>query len=314
MKEYRNHHYIPECYLTNFTEDGKGIWVYDKKNYKTFLQSISNIFFKKDFYRINEEDIPDNLKGEINPLSLEKDYFANEIESKYNDFLKSLIPQIDDLIDNNIRNACLSEEDIHAIALFLVFQFLRTPKAREEVVYVHNNTMQQIVDKLGEIRPQNDFVKAMKLQAEMEAAINYPPVILHASRAFANDQVVKKITEDLVNNIWQIYVSPDDYFYSSDNPIIIERTDYDNTEYIDMGLNSYGVVVSFPLTKKILVRIFERRAFHDLLKQIDRRIVIIDYDFVKSQNKKCCMCAGQFVVSPINNYETTGCESTYPRI
>lgn len=287
MKEYRNHHYIPECYLTNFTEDGKGVWVYDKKNYKTFLQSISNIFFKRDFYRINEEDIPDNLKGET---------------------------QIDDLIDNNIRNACLSEEDIHAIALFLVFQFLRTPKAREEVVYVHNNTMQQIVDKLGEIRPQNDFIKAMKLQAEMEAAINYPPVFLHASRTFANDQVVKKITEDLVNNIWQIYVSPDDYFYSSDNPIIIERTDYDNTEYIDMGLNSYGVVVSFPLTKKILVRIFERRAFHDLLKQIDRRIVIIDYDFVKSQNKKCCMCAGQFVVSPINNYETTGCESTYPRI
>ena len=80
MKEYRNHHYIPECYLTNFTEDGKGIWVYDKKNGKTFQQSISNIFFKKDFYRINEEDIPDNLKGEINPLSLEKDYFANEIE------------------------------------------------------------------------------------------------------------------------------------------------------------------------------------------------------------------------------------------
>ena len=54
--------------------------------------------------------------------------------------------------------------------------------------------------------------------------------------------------------VCQIYVSSDDYFYSNDNPIIIERTDYDNTEYIDMGLNSYGVVVSFPLTKKILVR------------------------------------------------------------
>lgn len=303
MKEYRNHHFIPECYLTNFTEDGKGIWVYDKKNGKTFQQSISNIFFKKDFYRINEDDIPDNLKGEINPLSLEKDYFANEIESKYNDYLKFLIPRIDELIANGLRNVCMPEEDIQAIALFLVFQFLRTPKAREEIVCLHNDTMQQFVAKLDEISPQNDFIKAMKLQAEMEAAINYPPVFLHASRTFANDQVVKKITEDLVNNIWQIYVSPDDYFYSCDNPIIIERTDYDNTEYIDMGLNSYGVVVSFPLTKKILVRIFERRAFHDLLKQIDRRIVIIDNDFVKSENKKCCMCANQFVVSAISNFE-----------
>ena len=303
MKEYRNHHFIPECYLTNFTEDGKGIWVYDKKNGKTFQQSISNIFFKKDFYRINEDDIPDNLKGEINPLSLEKDYFANEIESKYNDYLKFLIPRIDELIANGLRNVCMPEEDIQAIALFLVFQFLRTPKAREEIVCLHNDTMQQFVAKLDEISPQNDFIKAMKLQAEMEAAINYPPVFLHASRTFANDQVVKKITEDLVNNIWQIYVSPDDYFYSCDNPIIIESTDYDNTEYIDMGLNSYGVVVSFPLTKKILVRIFERRAFHDLLKQIDRRIVIIDNDFVKSENKKCCMCANQFVVSAISNFE-----------
>lgn len=300
MKEYRNHHYIPECYLTNFTEDGKGIWVYDKKNGKIFQQSISNIFFKKDFYRINEDDIPDNLKGEVNPLSLEKDYFANEIESNYNDFLKSLIPQIDELIEKDICNACLSEEDIQAIALFLVLQFLRTPKTREEVVYVHYDTMQQIVAKLSEIKPQNDFIKAMKLQAEMEAAINYPPVFLHASRTFANDQVVKKITEDLVNNIWQIYVSSGDYFYSSDNPIIIERTDYDNTEYIDMGLNSYGVVVSFPLTKKILIRIYERRAFHDMLNQIDRRIVIVDNDFVKSENRKCCMCADQFVVSATN--------------
>ena len=72
MKEYRNHHIIPECYLTNFTEDGKGIWIYDKKSGKTFQQSISNIFFKKDFYRINEEDIPDSLKGEVNPLSFLK--------------------------------------------------------------------------------------------------------------------------------------------------------------------------------------------------------------------------------------------------
>lgn len=306
MKEYRNHHFIPECYLTNFTEDGKGILVYDKKNHKTFQQSISNIFFKKDFYRINEEDIPNTLKDEINPLSLEKDFFANEIESNYNDFLKSLIPQIDELIEKDIRNAYLSEENIHAISLFLVLQFLRTPKAREEVVYLHNDTMQQIVTKLGDIRPQNDFIKAIKLQAEMEAAIDYPPVFLHASRTFANDQVVKTITEDLVNNIWQIYVSSGDYFYSSDNPIIIERTDYDNTEYIDMGLNSYGVVVSFPLTKKILVRIFERRAFHNLLNQIDKRIVIVDNDFIKSENQKCYMCAEQFIVSPTNNFAATG--------
>lgn len=305
MKEYRNHHYIPECYLTNFTEDGKGIWVYDKKNNKTFQQSISNIFYQKDFYRINEEDIPGNLKNEVNPLSLEKDYFANEIESNYSDFLKSLIPQIDELIDNDIRDACLSEENIHAIALFLVFQFLRTPKAREEVVHVHNDTMQQIVSKLDEIRPQNDFIKAMKLQAEMESNINYPPVFLHASMTFANDQVVKKFTEDLLNNIWQIYVSPDDYFYSNDNPIIIERTD-PNNEYIDMGLNSYGVVLTFPLTKKILVRIFERRAFNNLLKQIDRRIVIVDNDFVKTENQKCCICADKFIISPKDNFATVG--------
>ncbi|MBQ2210311.1 MAG: DUF4238 domain-containing protein [Prevotella sp.] len=109
MKEYQKHHIIPECYLTNFTEDGKGIWVYDKKNGKTFQQSVSNIFFIKDFYRINEEDIPDSLKGEVNPLTLEKDYFANEIESNYNDFLISLIPRIDELIDNDIRNACLPD-------------------------------------------------------------------------------------------------------------------------------------------------------------------------------------------------------------
>ena len=302
MEENKKHHYIPECYLTNFTEDGKGIWVYNKRDSKTFQQSISNIFYQKDFYRIEENDIPDTLKDEVNPLSLEKDYFANEIESNYNDYLKSLIPRIDELIEKDIRNIHLPEEDIHAIALFLVFQFLRTPKAREEIVYLHNDTMQQIVAALDGIRPQNDFTKAMKLQAEMEATIEYPPVFLHASRTFANEQVIKKFTEDIVNNFWQIYVSPGNYFYSSDNPIIIERT-APETDYIDMGLNSYGVVVTFPLTKKILVRMFERKAF-SMLEQIDKLIVPVDNNFVISVNKKCCLYADQFVVSPINNFAT----------
>jgi len=301
MAEYRKHHYIPECYLANFTEDGKGIWVYDKMNHKAFQQSISNIFYSKDFYRIKEDDIPDNLKCKVNPLSLEKDFFAEEIESNYNTFLKSLIQIIDELIEKDIRNVCLSEEDIHATALFLVLQFLRTPKAREVIIDNHNDTMQQIIKALDGIRPQNDFAKTMKLQAEIEASIDYPPIFLHASRSFANDLVVKKFTEDLVNNIWQIYVSPSGYFYSSDNPIIIERTN-SNTEYIDMGLNSYGVVVTFPLTKKIMVRIYERRAFNDMLKQINKQIVFVDNYFVKSENKKCCLWADKYIVSPINNF------------
>lgn len=302
MEEYKKHHFIPECYLTNFTENGKAIWVYNKKDSKTFQQSISNIFYQKDFYRIDEKDIPDTLKEEVNPLSLEKDYFANEIESNYNDYLKSLIPKVDELIEKGIRNVHLPEEDIHAIALFLVFQFLRTPKAREEIIHLHNDTMLRIVAALDEIRPQNDFTRVMKLQAEREAAINYPPVFLHASRTFANEQVVKKFTEDLLNNYWQIYVSPGDFFYSSDNPVIIERTAPD-TDLIDLGLNSYGVVVTFPLTKKILVRVFERKAFF-MLEKIDKLIVPVDKDFVISENKKCCLCANQFVVSPINNFAT----------
>jgi hypothetical protein len=46
MGDSIKHHYIPQCYLSNFSCDGKAIWVYNKKERKAYLTSVDKIFQK----------------------------------------------------------------------------------------------------------------------------------------------------------------------------------------------------------------------------------------------------------------------------
>ena len=89
MGDSIKHHYIPQCYLSNFSCDGKAIWVYNKKERKAYLTSVDKIFQKKHWYRIPDELIPEQDKDIINPLSIEKDFFADQVESQFNHYLKS---------------------------------------------------------------------------------------------------------------------------------------------------------------------------------------------------------------------------------
>ena len=301
MIEYTRHHYIPECYLTNFTEDGKGIWVYNKELSKSYQQSISNIFNIKNFYRIDEKDIPETLRNEVSPLYLERDYFADGVEKMFSICVKDIIQQIDELSTKTIGITKLSDEFVEAITLFLVIQFLRTPKARDYIINLHSDTLKQFTEALNNSSPkENDFIKGMKLQLEIEKSTNYPPVFLHANRTFANNQVVEKFTEDIKNNIWQIYVSNEDYFFSSDSPIITELLDRD-ADMSDLGLNAHGAIITYPLTKKILIRIFERKYFSGF-NDIDRNIIWVDKDFIQYENAKQFWWADKYIVSANNNF------------
>ena len=79
-KEHTRHHYIPQCYLRNFTEDGKCVWVYDKARSKSYHTAISSICYKDDFYKIEKESLP-QTDEKINGLTIETVFFARGIEN-----------------------------------------------------------------------------------------------------------------------------------------------------------------------------------------------------------------------------------------
>jgi len=106
MSEPIGQHFLPKCYLENFSYDSM-IWVFDKKNLKIFNPKIKNVFKQNYFYTIyNEDGSKDNR--------VEK--FLSGIEGRATSTIKKL--KITDQIN---------WFDKYFLALLISLQIIRTP-------------------------------------------------------------------------------------------------------------------------------------------------------------------------------------------
>lgn len=85
MAEFIKQHYIPVCYLKNFTLDGKSFFIYSKANpNKIFSQSIFNIACEDKFYDVVNSEFQKETGLDYN--TLEKDFslkLSNRITMKF---------------------------------------------------------------------------------------------------------------------------------------------------------------------------------------------------------------------------------------
>lgn len=298
MGESKKHHIIPQCYLSNFSNDGKGIWVYNKKEGKAYLTSVDKIFQKKDWYRIPEELIPEQEKDKINPLSIEIEFFADKVESQYNHYLKSIVSNIDELLidKSNFQhyNCRLHEDYVGEFAMQIAIQYFRTPKARQEVMSI-----------LADLLEASQMIDSKYMDNELLSELNKPhtknPTIAHFWTIFANDKFIPGITEILKSKIWLTCVSPNAPFYTSDSPVTVESL-YNTPRDSDISLNEKGGVITYPLTSKILLKLLDREYYADMADE-DRSIILVNEEFVKKENMMRFAFAQNEIVSPVNNFE-----------
>lgn len=300
MTENVKHHFIPQCYLSNFSIDGKGIWVYNKQERKSYLTSIDKIFQIKHFYKIPDEFISEQDKDKINALSIEKEFFANQVEAQFSQYLKMIIHVIDELLKKDselrYRNYKLHEDFITEFAMQMAIQFFRTPKARQEVMQVLDNLLGKIQKEESEY-VNNNFV------SELSKPYIHDPTIAHFWTIFANKNFIPNITKILKNKIWITYVSPYQPFYTSDSPIIVEDQ-YNTPIESDISLNMKGSIITYPLTSKILFKLLDREYYVDM-KEEHYSIKIANEEFVKRENIKQFLHAQNQIVSPVDNFDSS---------
>lgn len=297
MGESKKHHIIPQCYLSNFSCDGKAIWVYNKKERKSYLTSVDKIFQRKHWYRIPDELISEQDKNKINPLSIEKDFFADLVESQFNHYLKSIVSNIDELLQNESNfqnyNCRLHEDYVDEFSMQIAIQFFRTPKARQEVMSI-------ISDIAEKFQMADSKYKDNEIIADLNKPHTQNPTIAHFWTIFANDKFIPGITEILKNKIWLTCVSPNAPFYTSDSPIIVENL-YNTPNDIDISLNRIGSIITYPLTSKILFKLLDREYYADMADE-DRSIILVNDEYVKKENMRQFSHAKNEIVSPVNNF------------
>ena len=273
------HHYIPVCYLTNFSEDGKGIWVYNKEKQPPYQTSIYDIFKIKNLYKLEENLIPEQYKDVLNSKTFEYDFFARSLENQFSNFLNVLNATFtDDYLDKIASYDSIADDYFFEHITFqMVIQFFRMPEMRENV----KKLLSEVTDKTGYKSPTGN------------------PVIDHMMCLFGDGKLIKKYQELLLQDIIVLYVSRSSYFYTSDTPVIRENLPLDDDGF---SLDYDKCIITYPLTKNILVQIFDKKYYGVQFGYINRHIVFVDDIFVSTVNRKRIHLSKKEIVSPINDF------------
>lgn len=292
MSQNRKQHYIPQCYLKKFSDNSKSVWAYDKELGTILQPSISNICCGKNLYTITEEFVNENIsKGNgITKLLFEKDFFANKYEPLYLQYLNMLEDEAENCIGKGVSTMSLTDEDRLVFANLIAIQFLRLPQIKDFDVNLFNGITPKMLRLFTQgLAKETNNPDLWKLR--IEASIQ-DKAVYHAQTSYLNAELLKKYASDLVNNIWTFSYSKESKFYTSDFPICV-NPHKQGVRPIDMGLVQEGVELTFPISKNLMLTIWDRlyfssKANEDLAitiaseKEI-RALNLIRYLFAKRQ-------------------------------
>ena len=274
MKKHPNtkQHYIPQCYFRNFSSSKTSIYAYDKSVSKSFSIAIGKICCENEYYSVLAKNVDNKDTIREKELIVEKDIFAGNIEPKFNSLLKKIIVCKDDWLSNESKSIIISDDEKKELAFLIAIQFLRMPERRDWLMEFYDGKFSENIIELFKqgiaIETGNQAFNDLNIESKVE-----DPALLHAQSLF-NSEVLEMFTSTLYNKYWEFYVSTENDILTSDNPIVVKAH---NAEAIELyqGLGSESTEISFPLSKNIILVMWDKNYF-PLKNAFDCRFSIID--------------------------------------
>ena len=320
MADTKKEHYVPRCYLKNFSLENDKIKVFDKFKMQVREQSIMDVAMENYFYDIKfdellkkaeqeerekikqdlmellETDEWEDVVAKLDEKRLEKEFFS-QLEGMYSKLLKIFINKCYDGNDWVMENclAC-SEIEKSLMAFFIAIQTVRTKSFRNNISDIISKGYQVIAYK-----SQMNDEDALPIEA-FECEANPDFVKLQHSSMILDKELILEIAETYCNHIWVMYVNKSDYsFYTSDNPVV--TIPHKRDEYFNYGgIKSKAVEVVLPISPKLLLAMYERTSFDKVFS--DRQFYVltskdeIDYfNYVQVYHSYRCIFSGK------NNFE-----------
>lgn len=299
-KEPVKHHYIPQFYLRGFAQSkqSKTLFAYDKQDSTSKNMSIKSICYINNLYQISERyanELEGDSKG--NQSVLETEHFANTIEISYANIIKEITNLKDRNLQNDKEELSVDYSSKFMIAKCIVIQFLRLPSVKEDIMSIYNLLEQEDYKSIQGILSRD---LNMPEAEEIDMDIDEGGAFVYAKIALCNDEWIDSIAGKMANNYWAFNISKTSGFYTSDFPIVVEPF-IKNAMPENFGLTQYGGVVTFPLTKDILITICDKELFADK-KYIDGRFFVIDQEAEDYYNRLTYIYAKRFVFTCNNDF------------
>jgi hypothetical protein len=233
LSNTKRQHYVPRFYLKNFAVPTSSLFCYDKSNDNVFKTSIDNAAFRKNFYEV----------GGLESRLIEG--FLSRNESKFSNAFRELITE------KNISN--LSLEGKLYFFLFLALQGVRTLDYRLELQNVLDNVYHEVFSEFA-----NNYLKKKGSRLAGHVRVRPDP---QESKIMQLELIIKAVptfAHILASRTWYLSENFNDVLlWTSDNPVVLHNEVNRGRYGGNLGLQSPGLEVHFPLTKDLHLLSFD---------------------------------------------------------
>lgn len=257
--ENKRQHYVPQVYLRNFSCEDKFINTFDKETGKIYTAAIDKICCLDNLYTIWELENKDNSISASRNLSLEKDFFASNIEKKMEDTLKYFLDISRWWWQTKSTGKVISPECKHNIAEVVVAQILRMPDMIEANSIMVQSISSQISNILSSTKASNtdSLLKELRL-IQFENKLN--PALSQANNTFFNGDFFDSFVNCLYSNYWTLTISPYAEFYTCDRPVNLCRH-CEDVRPMFIGYGEEGAEVSYTINPCLALSIWDKQHF-----------------------------------------------------
>jgi hypothetical protein len=298
-KENARQHFIPQCYLKNFSENEKFVFIYSKTNEKKgYAQSIAKTACKEYFYAIPEKYLNQEILANIDSNFIEKKILADNIENFYSQLLNKIVKAASEWCVSKDRKEIFNHNERDLFAALIAIQYLRMPNIRDMYWNPQQKAQKvrnEIVDAFKKAHGDIDDSEAVALNRDDD----YAPV-LH-SEFFLDEKLIADIQDLLIKKNWRYRIATNGTVFTSDNPILLKPHLENQIAYYE-GFAMKGVEIIFPISKNIILTIWDDEVFPDYTSENNEFSILTDAE-LRQYNCYQYIWANEEVYSTKNDFK-----------
>ncbi|MBL8499322.1 MAG: DUF4238 domain-containing protein [Nitrosomonas sp.] len=219
MGRKAKHHYIPKCYLKEFTdggEDSSHFWCVPINNDSPFQTSPNDSCAERDYYTVQHSD-----------SLIVENWYAEKIEPK----IRTAISHIKE------HSSLPPQEEMRHLILLLATLYLRVPSFRKSLENPRKRT-KEIVESMSQ-----------DVQINNKDEFNYNQTDLIKSEL----KLIDTVQECLSNKYYQLHLVDDAKarVITSDRPFLLSHPNGGRGFYF--GLNTPNIEICVPITKSAII-------------------------------------------------------------
>ena len=282
--EHRKHHYVPQCYLRNFSKDGKSLNTWDKKRSKEYAAAINNVCMHKDLYKIDTQLNEEAKK--VDSLYLETEFFSKFVEQEYSKLLSRII----DCKKKN-KQVDFTDNEKYKFACYMAIQWYRLPDMKDDIHNVKIETarfeIELMKSYLADTKGGDSFNK-LKIEPISDPAVDHAQV-------YADEEIVNDFANILYQDYWTFFYIDTPQIWTSDFPMTV-NPHVNGTPELYNGFGMYGAEIDFPISKDIVLVMWDSRYFKDRIED-DMKFIHLDAKGVRRYNMMKYLYAKEKVFS-----------------